>query len=166
VVAVRTSVRPPDVERLPADGGLRRFRGLVSTMRIEDVTHDDVPTAAPDTTVGDLTRAMRERGADTAVVLEEGEPVGLVTLADVGRAFTSGEELSDRTVADIHAEDPVTVRADADLPALVAEFDATGARTALVVDDDEYVGVVTLGDALVAYGEELTEVLALFDRPD
>lgn len=133
-------------------------------MRLADIAHADVPTAGPDTTVGELTAAMRNRGTDTVAVLDEGRPLGLVTAADVGRAHVDGENLSGRPVTDLLPVDPVTVGTGADLPALLAEFEATGSREAVVVDEDgEYAGVVTLGDALVEFGEELGEVLALFD---
>ncbi|MFC4358000.1 CBS domain-containing protein [Halobium salinum] len=136
-------------------------------MRLGDLAGDDVPTAGPETTVGELTAAMRNRGVDSVVVLDEGTPLGLVTAADVGRVYVEGEVLDSQAVADLLPENPVTLREGADLPALLAEFEATGAREAVVVDDaGEYVGVVTLGDALVAFGEELSEVLALFEGSD
>ncbi|MFB6108228.1 MAG: CBS domain-containing protein [Haloplanus sp.] len=132
-------------------------------MTLADLVRTDVLTAAPDTPVGDVAAAMRDHGASLVVVLDEGRPVGLLSDADLGRAFVAGEDLAARDAASV-AADPVTVPVAADRETLVSTFDAEGVDRVVVVDDDgDFVGVVTLRDALVRYGRELDAVWTLLE---
>jgi CBS domain-containing protein len=132
-------------------------------MPIVDITQTSVVTAGPDTPVGDVTRAMRERDLECVVVVAENEPLGLLSPADIGRAYVEGTDLGRVTAGELLSGEPVTVRASADLSTFVGLLGDTGARRAIVVDDDGFVGVVTLDDALAQYGRELTRVLDLLD---
>lgn len=133
-------------------------------MPLSDFARTDVVTAAPTTSVGDVSAAMRERDVSLVALLEESRPVGLLTAADIGRAYVAGENLDDRAADDVLAEEPLVVSASADLSTLVSEFRDTGQRHAMLVDaDGVFEGVVTLGDALVQYGRDLETVLSLFD---
>jgi CBS domain-containing protein len=132
-------------------------------MPIIDITRTTVVTAGPDTPVGDVTRAMRERDLDYVVVLAENQPLGLLSPADIGRAYVAGTDLGSVTAGELVSGEPVTVEASADLSTFVGLLGDTGAQRAVVVDDDGFVGVVTLDDALAQYGRELTDVLDLLD---
>jgi CBS domain-containing protein len=132
-------------------------------MPIVDITRTTVVTAGPDTPVGDVTRAMRERDLDYVVVLAENDPLGLLSPADIGRAYVAGTDLGSVTAGELMSGDPLTVEASADLSTFVGLLGDTGAQRALVVDDDGFVGVVTLDDALAQYGRDLTQVLDLLD---
>jgi CBS domain-containing protein len=124
----------------------------------------DVLTAAPDTTVADVARAFRESDDDVCAVLDEGRPLGLVTAADLGRAVRPGEELAARSVADLLADDPVTIQRSADRSALLSLFEAADARHVVVLEaDGTFAGVATLDAVVGAYGRELTAVLELLD---
>ncbi|MFC5367751.1 CBS domain-containing protein [Salinirubrum litoreum] len=132
-------------------------------MPIIDITRTTVVTAGPDTPVGDVTRAMRERDLEYVVVLAENQPVGLLSPADIGRAYVAGTDLGSVTAGELLSGEPVTVQASADLSTFVGLLGDTGAQRAIVVDDDGFVGVVTLDDALAQYGRDLTRVLDLLD---
>jgi CBS domain-containing protein len=132
-------------------------------MPIVDITRTTVVTAGPDTPVGEVTRAMRERDLEYVVVLAENDPRGLLSPADIGRAYVAGTDLGSVTAGELVSGDPLTVEASADLSTFVGLLGDTGARRAIVVDDDGFVGVVTLDDALAQYGRDLTQVLDLLD---
>jgi CBS domain-containing protein len=131
-------------------------------MPISEFADTDVVTAAPDTPIDAVTGAMRTQGVEVVVVLDEERPVGLLTAADIGRAYVAGD-LADRPAVEI-AADPPRIPATADLSRLVAEFADAGERRAIVVDaDGAFAGVVTLDDALAQYGRDLERVLDLLD---
>jgi predicted transcriptional regulator len=132
-------------------------------MPLVDITRTTVVTAGPDTPVGEVTRAMRERDLEYVVVLAENDPLGLLSPADIGRAYVAGTDLGSVTAGELLSGDPLTVEASADLSTFVGILGDTGARRAIVVDDDGFVGVVTLEDALAQYGRDLTRVLDLLD---
>ncbi|QCJ45663.1 MULTISPECIES: CBS domain-containing protein [Haloprofundus] len=133
-------------------------------MTLSDILDATVATAAPTTPVGDVTAAMREGSLELVAVLDEQRPLGLLTPADIGRAYVAGEDLDGETAGEILSDDLVTVRESEDLSALVAHLADENARRAAVVDDaGDFVGVVRLEDALVQYGEDLTRILSMFD---
>lgn len=132
-------------------------------MPLVDITRTTVVTAGPDTPVGEVTRAMRERDLEYVVVLAENDPLGLLSPADIGRAYVAGTDLGSVTAGELVSSDPLTVEASADLSTFVGLLGDTGARRAIVVGDDGFVGVVTLEDALAQYGRDLTQVLDLLD---
>lgn len=131
-------------------------------MPISDFMATDVATAAPDTPVEVVAGAMRDCDADYVAILEEERPVGLLTAADIGRAYVAGE-LDDRLAGDV-AGDPPQVRESADLSRLVAAFADTDSQYAVVVDDGgAFVGVTTMDHALIQYGRDLERVLAILE---
>ena len=133
-------------------------------MTLTDLAHTDVPTAAPNTPIGDISEVLRREGKDLVVVLDEGRPLGLLTVADIGGAFVAGEDLEDRVAADLLEGDPVTIRRSADREALVSLLAAAEDRRVIVVDDgDAFVGVAGVADVVAAYGREFTEILTLFE---
>ncbi|WP_101294015.1 CBS domain-containing protein [Halegenticoccus soli] len=133
-------------------------------MPLSDIMRTDAVTASPETAVGDIAAAMRESDLPFVAVLDEQRPIGLLTPADVGRAYVAGEDLDAKTAADL-VEEPLAVPATGDLSMLLAEFEATGERRAVVVDEaGSFAGVVTLEDALVRLGRDLETALSLFDR--
>ncbi|WP_224448401.1 CBS domain-containing protein [Haloprofundus salilacus] len=133
-------------------------------MTLTNILDTAVATAAPTTPVGDVTAAMREESLELVAVLDEQRPLGLLTPADIGRAYVAGEDLDGRTASEVLSGDLVTVRESEDLSALVAHLADANARRAAVVDDaGDFVGVVRLEDALVQYGEDLTRILSMFD---
>ncbi len=69
--------------------------------RVGDVCSGGVVSVSPDTTVDDAARAMRERAVRRLPVVDDGRPVGIVSLGDlaVGRG-------ADSVLADISAAAP------------------------------------------------------------
>lgn len=127
-----------------------------------DLTHTDALTASPDTTVADAATAMRTRGTDTVVVVDEQRPLGLVSPETIGRAVVADEDVRAMPVESLLDGDPVTIRETADREALVRLFSRRGVRAAILVDDgDAYTGVVTFDDLLATYAREFDAVLEL-----
>ncbi|ELZ33942.1 signal-transduction protein containing camp-binding and cbs domains [Halogeometricum pallidum JCM 14848] len=129
---------------------------------LDELLRTDAPTAAPDTPVADVAAAMRRRGDDAVVVLDEDRPRGVVTPATLGRAVVAGDDLSEELVGELLEGDPVTVRRVATRADLVTLFGREGVREAVVVDDaDQYVGIVTFDHVLAAYAREFDALLDL-----
>jgi CBS domain-containing protein len=133
-------------------------------MTIADITRTTVATAAPHTRVADVAAAMRDRDDDLVAVLDEETPLGLVSAADLGRAYVAGEDLDDRPVAELLPATTLTVPTSTDLSTFVARLADEDVRRAVVVDDDGgFVGVATFEAALAAYARDLGYVLDLLE---
>ncbi len=132
-------------------------------MTVGALTYRDVLTASPDTAVGDVAAAMRDRDSSTVVVVDEHRAVGFLAAADIGRAYVAGEDLGSKSAGDV-AVDPLVVHESDDVPFLVDAFAEADTRRAVVVDENgDFVGVVTLSDVLARYGRDFGRVLSLFD---
>ena len=72
-----------------------------SQTKVGDIASEDVTTVAPDQDVGDAIRLMREQHIRRLPVVEEGKPVGIVSLGDL-----AVERDPDSVLADISAAPP------------------------------------------------------------
>lgn len=125
-------------------------------------------TVAPDDTLGEVIRLMKERRCRQLPVVKEGRVVGIITDRDVRLAmnspFVPHEHEDDITlmrhipVEACMTPDPVTV--DADTPAEVAAdlLCAYKFGGLPVVRGDNLVGIITVTDILIHYIELLRQI--------
>lgn len=125
-------------------------------MPIRDYARGDVVTASPDATAASLAATMEEKRVGSVVIVEDGEPVGIVTDRDIAvRVVAAGTDPSVPASA-VMTPDPTTLAADAPiLEATAAMYDAT-ARRLPVTDDGALVGIIALDDLTVILANELT----------
>ncbi|WP_153952507.1 CBS domain-containing protein [Halosegnis longus] len=109
---------------------------------------DDLKTVTPDTSVADLLGRMFTERHTGYPVVENGRPVGVVTLSDaqsvkeVERDAYQVEEVMSR---DIESVDPQTGAMDA-----LEQMQAAGVGRLLVMEDDELVGLLSRTDLMTA----------------
>ncbi len=144
-------------------------------MRIEKLAREDVVSASPDTTVKELAETMFERSVGSVVIVENEEPVGIVTDRDLTVELLAGEgdvdlfeterELTEITAADVMTADPLVVNADDELPRVLHHMDEAHARRIPVVDDDgALVGILALDDVVIHLAGESAHVSAQLDN--
>lgn len=120
---------------------------------------DEVVTTGPDATVRDVAETMEEENVGSVVVVEGGEPVGILTDRDVTvRCVARGIDPDATTAKDTMTEDLVTVNAHDSIDELIETFDAAGVRRMPVVDGNEIAGIVTLDDIAVLLSVELGSI--------
>jgi CBS domain-containing protein len=73
----------------------------LSQTKVADVASEDVATVTPDQDVHDAIRLMREKNVRRLPVVEDGKPVGIVSLGDLAM-----ERDPDSVLADISAAPP------------------------------------------------------------
>jgi len=143
-------------------------------MRIEKLAREDVVSASPDTTVKELAETMFERSVGSVVIVENEEPVGIVTDRDLTVELLAGEgdvdlfeterELTEITAADVMTADPLVVNADDELPRVLHHMDEAHARRIPVVDDGALVGILALDDVMIHLAGESAHVAAQLDN--
>jgi CBS domain-containing protein len=123
------------------------------------MTHDP-RSVAPDDTLQQAARLMREVDTGALIVVENGEVTGIVTDRDiVVRAIADGRDPSSTKVADVATTSTVTVTPDqsaSDAAQLMRDNDI---RRLVVVHDGRPAGIVSIGDLAI----ELDEGSALAD---
>lgn len=125
---------------------------------VDEIARDaeDVVTSPSDETVRELAETMRDENVGSVVVIEDGEPVGIVTDRDITVRGVAKENDPDNTTAgDVMTGDLVVVNAHDEITQLIETLDAAGVRRMPVVDGDEIAGIVTLDDIAVLLAVEL-----------
>lgn len=96
-----------------------------------------------------VAQTMATQDVGSLVVAENGAVVGIVTDRDlVVRGYAEGLGL-DATVGQVASTDPVTVGPDDDVDEVVRIMRERAVRRVPVVDGDQAVGIVSLGDLAV-----------------
>lgn len=137
-------------------------------MKVRDVMTSDVVTASPDTTLEEVATMMKEEDTGVIPVLDDDDQlVGVVTDRDiVVRCVAQGSNPSETTVEEAITEDLQTVEPDTDVREAARLMGEKQIRRLPVVENGEFVGMLSLGDIAVksedeqVAGEALEEVSA------
>ena len=117
---------------------------------------EEVVTTEPGATVREVAGTMENENVGSVVVVEDGEPVGILTDRDVTvRVVAEGLDADTATAEDVMTDDLVVVNANDSIDELIETFDAADVRRMPVVDGNEIAGIVTLDDIAVLLSVEL-----------
>lgn len=120
-------------------------------MRVTDLLRSDPVTVTPSTPAAEAASRLHEATRDCLVVVDDGEPVGLLARRDFALdGATATRSPSGRPVGELLPTTHATVTTDCSVTRLCTELRAVDARHAVVVDDDGLAGVASLDDLLVA----------------
>jgi IMP dehydrogenase len=109
-------------------------------MLVRDLMMPTVLTVSPRDTVGDVDRAMRERGDTAAIVTEDERVVGLFTEKELAQVSNDG------VVSDQMAAPCATIEPGSSLTDAARTMTEWSQRFLPVVDDGLLVGILSLTD--------------------
>jgi CBS domain-containing protein len=126
------------------------MRAAFEGVRVRDIMTpaEEVDTVGPDASISDLVARMFSERHTGYPVVDGGEVVGLVTLADA-RGVREVERDA-YTVAEVMSRDLHTVAPDADVMDAVSEMQEAGVGRLLVMDGDELAGILSRTDVMTA----------------
>jgi CBS domain-containing protein len=138
-------------------------------MSVGTLCNREVVVTAPDTSVLEAARLMREFHVGDLVVLEAGDrrrPVGLVTDRDVTvGVVAAGLDPEAVSVGDLMTESLVSIPEDADFWDALSLMRQRGVRRLPVVNADGGLeGILTLDDALALIHEAVADLVTLVSR--
>lgn len=141
---------------------------------IGEIAREGVVTASPDTSVPFMAKEMREYDVGSVVIVEDGEPVGVVTDRDLSVRFLSEadeihealSEGSDSSLSNVTAQDVMThgvftVDHDDSIMDVMTEMCGENIRRVPVVEDGELVGIVTLDDFVALLATEFNNLASV-----
>ncbi|MEU9919877.1 CBS domain-containing protein [Streptomyces griseoluteus] len=121
---------------------------------VRDIMTSELVTVEPQASVASVARLMRDEGVGTVLVTEDGHLRCLVSDRDlVVRAFAEGADPDQTTVIEAASEDLVTIGPDESVDHAVELMREHAVRRIPVVEGDEAVGIIALGDLAVERGE-------------
>lgn len=128
-------------------------------MPVGNLGPDDVVTANPDSTVGDITEKLASENVGAIVITEEESPVGIITDRDAALAIHQHDDVADMPVEDVMSEDPATLQEDDEPMEISRAIEEHNVRRFPIVDENgNLTGIVTFDDLVATIGEQLDNV--------
>lgn len=136
-------------------------------MRVADIMSESVVTVARETTVHDAIEAMLRDRVGSAVVVVDGNAVGIVTRSDALRAaYHAGGDLTEIPVSRAMSDDLLTTKRSRTLRSVLRTMEKEGVKKLPVIDGFEPVGIVTMTDIAHYLPEEVQQATEQLDRSD
>ena len=125
----------------------------------------DVASVEPDSTISDVVARLAQRRIGALLVIELGEPVGIVSERDVVRCLGAhGPEALHMRVRDVMTAPLITISPRDSIPDAMELMTDRRIRHLPVLDSGRLVGLVSIGDLVKRRIEEAEqEALALKD---
>jgi CBS domain-containing protein len=114
--------------------------------QIGDLMTRDVLAVAPEDTLGEAAQKMVDRKVGSAVVMDFGRLIGILTERDLMRATAGRTHSSEARVREWMTSDPITLAPDATAEDAAKIMLDNGFRHVPIVDDGRAVGIVSIRD--------------------
>ena len=110
----------------------------------------DIIAVAPEDTLGEAAERMAGNDVGSAVVLEHGRLIGILTERDIVRAVAGRVHSSEARVREWMTGDPITAGTDTTTAEALDTMMERGFRHLPVVEGGRTIGVVSIRDVLAA----------------
>ncbi|SDJ42471.1 CBS domain-containing protein [Halovenus aranensis] len=128
-------------------------------MAVIDIARTNVVTVGPGESVAAVIRRMHGEAVGSVVVVDDEEPLGLVSDRDLAMAVLDETFDAEETdIVEVVDEETPTIEGDAGVYDLVELLSQKGLRRVPVVEDGELAGIISLSDVVVLLGMELQHV--------
>lgn len=137
-------------------------------MKVRDIMTRNVACLNPDSTVLEAAQLMQKHNVGSIPVCDESGVVGIVTDRDiVVRNIAHGKDPRTTPVRDVMTSQVTTVGPDADLKAASATMSEKKIRRLPVVENNQLVGIISLGDVATSamHDVEVSSTLAEISSP-
>lgn len=120
---------------------------MLETMaRLEELMQRTVVAVAPEDTIGETAQKMVDAGVGSAVVVDGGRLIGILTERDLMRAVAGRVHASEARVREWMTADPITADASTHATEAARIMLEHGFRHLPVVAGDRTVGIVSIRD--------------------
>ncbi|MBK5199637.1 MAG: CBS domain-containing protein [Methyloceanibacter sp.] len=127
-------------------------------MKVKDMMHKGAEYVAPNATLEQVAKKMRDYDVGALPVCEGGKAIGIVTDRDVTiRGLANGKDISKLTAKDVMSKNVVHCRDTEDAEDALRIMEDNQVRRLPVLDEaQKLVGMVSLGDISHALSQDLT----------
>ena len=128
-------------------------------MAVIDIARTNVVTVDPEQSVADVIRTMHGNTVSSVVVVENDEPLGLVSDRDLAMAVLDESfDVENTPIETVVEDDIVTIDGGEGVYDLVELLSEKGMRRVTVVEDGKLAGIISISDVVVLLGMELQHV--------
>ncbi len=127
-------------------------------MKVKDMMHRGAEFVAPNATLQQIAKKMRDFDVGAIPVCDKGKPVGIVTDRDITiRALANGKDASKVEAKDVMSRNVVFCRDSEEAEDAIRIMEDNQVRRLPVLDEGQkLVGMVSLGDISHALSQEMT----------
>lgn len=117
---------------------------------VKDVMTIEPVTIDAGTSLADAAQLMKERDVGSLIVTEQGKVTGIVTDRDITiRGVAEGADPQTARVSDVSSQELTTLSSDDSIEDAIQAMRDQDVRRLPVVENDDAVGIVSLGDLAV-----------------
>jgi CBS domain-containing protein len=125
-------------------------------MKVRELMTEEVATVTLATPLNEIASKMKDEDTGAIPVLEDDKLAGIVTDRDIViRCIAEGKDPNELTAEDILSRELETIEPDADVQEAARIMARRQIRRLPVVEDEELVGVISLGDIAVREDEDV-----------
>lgn len=138
-------------------------------MKVKDVMTKNVAFVNPAETVSETAHLMQMHNVGSIPVCDQSGVVGIVTDRDiVVRTVAHGKNPQQTPVSDIMTTGVTTVTPDMEMDAVAKQMSNSQIRRVPVIENNNLVGIVALGDVAVEakYDTEVADTLSDISKPN
>jgi arabinose-5-phosphate isomerase len=118
-------------------------------LQVKDmIEHSLKPTVAPDAPIKKVILEISEKRLGATAVVEEGKVIGVITDGDIRRMLNNNDTFTHLTAKDIMTQSPKVIQSSAMVVQALNILEDFSITQLVVVDNDEYKGVIHLHDIL------------------
>lgn len=136
---------------------------MLAMTLLREVAIKHLLTIEPGDSLHKAAKAMTDRGVGSAVVMNDGNVVGIITERDVLHAVAGDVDLADTNVEEVMTKNPVAGAPGWELTRAVTTMTQGGFRHLLVTEMEDPIGIVSLRDLMDAMVEMVQEGSAASD---
>lgn len=132
-------------------------------MKLQDVMTKETFSCKPDDSIQEIAKVMKEHDIGSLPIVDNNKVIGIVTDRDIVLEAVA-ENKTDVTAKDIMTDNPITGNPDMDIEDASITMAEYQIRRLPIVDNEELVGFVAIGDLAVKdetdeeAGEALSEI--------
>ncbi|BAH08221.1 CBS domain-containing protein [Clostridium kluyveri] len=137
-------------------------------MKVENVMTKSVASLNPDDTIDKAAQVMMENNIGSLPVCQQGKIIGILTDRDISIRAMGNKASNSKTVRDIMSSNPVTASPDMDVKDVSRIMSERQIRRVPVVENNNVVGIVSLGDLAVnpKSNSQAGDALSSISQPD
>lgn len=153
---------PPNAQSVHPSEPPRRSQPQLRPVRVEEIVETEVIKAKPATPIRSVVSMMAKEGVGSVVVVEDDEPIGILTDRKIALAIESTPNIAEKSAEAFLSGTLVTGTTDMSVFDGLRQLEGAGVRRLPIVDDDgKLAGIITLDDILVLLGTELGNVTSI-----
>ncbi|WP_368489627.1 CBS domain-containing protein [Clostridium sp. BJN0013] len=137
-------------------------------MKVKNVMTKSVASLTPDDTIEKAAQVMMENNIGSLPVCQQGKIIGILTDRDISIRAMGNKGSNSKIVRDIMSSNPVTASPDMDVQDVSRIMSERQIRRIPVVENDNVVGIVSLGDLAVnpKSNSQAGDALSSISQPD